>query len=423
MKHIILLCDGMADHKQPQLENLTPMQKAKKPYMDKLAETAEIGLVKTIPDGMPPGSDIGNLSILGCDPKSNYSGRSPFEAANIGVDLSSDDVAMRCNLVTLSEDATLEDCTMLDYCADDISTKEARLIIETLQENLGNEQLNFYCGTSYRHCLVYKTNTDDFGGLVPPHDILDENIKQHLPKTSFSKNSEKLRELTDKSREILKNHPVNLKRIKDGKRPANAIWLWGEGRKVPLIPFEEKYKIKGAMISAVDLLKGIAVLSGMKNIHVDGATGYIDTNFEGKANAALSALKSGIDFVYIHIEAPDECGHRGEFGNKVRAIEYIDKRVLKLLIEGLKDEDFKILILSDHATPLELRTHTAEPVPFLLYESVNSIYVPSSIEERTRENVHLSLNDDSKFDENIAAKTKIFYNDACILIEKLVNKL
>lgn len=364
MKHIILLCDGMADRPCPQLQDQTPMQVADKPAMDALAAMGQIGLVKTVPDGMTPGSDVANLSVLGYDVRQCYTGRSPLEAANIGIDLADDDMALRCNLVTLSEQDDYFGKSMADYCADDIGTEQADAIIQTLQQHLGGGEFDFHTGTAYRHCLVWHHAPDDIGKLTPPHDIPGQPVASHLPQC------QPLLDLMRRSVEILKDHPVNQQRMQSGHRPANAIWLWGQGRRPQLQPFTERYGKNGAMVSAVDLLKGIARLSGMRVCEVEGATGYIDTNFDGKMQAAYDALANGCDFVYIHVEAPDECGHRGEVQNKVRAIEEIDRRILRPLLEKLPAlGDFSILILPDHPTPLSIRTHAADPVPYLLYRS------------------------------------------------------
>jgi len=367
MKYLILLCDGMSDYPVEKLDDLTPMQYAKKPNMDRLAKVSELGLVKTVQESMKPGSDVANLSVLGYDPQVYYTGRSPLEAGSIGVDMKPTDISLRCNLVTLSDEENFLEKTMLDYCAEDISSAEAAILIEHVNKNLGNEIFSFYSGVSYRHLLIWNNGTLDVGLLVPPHDILDKKIKPYINQTP---NSKALYALMEKSCELLKEHPVNLERIKKGKRPANSIWLWGEGIKRDFTSFEEKFGLKGAMISAVDLLKGIGKFIGMEVIEVEGATGYLDTNFNGKATAAVNALKSGKDLVYLHVEAPDECGHRAEIEGKVKAIELIDEKVLKPFLEAFEgDEDIKILICPDHATPLSLRTHTHDPVPFLIYDS------------------------------------------------------
>ena len=368
MKYLVLLCDGMADIPNEALNNKTPMECANKPYMDKLCRTAEIGLCKTVADGLKPGSDVANLSVMGYDPNVCYTGRSPLEAASIGVDLKDTDVALRCNIVTLSNEEKYENKTMVDYCAGDISTEEAHKIIETVEKELGNEIYKFYGGVSYRHCLVVDNGTTDLGTLTPPHDISGRVITEYL---SDSENAKPLIDLMKKSYDILKDHPVNIERRKKGLNEANSIWLWGEGVKPRLQNFKEKNGVKGTVISAVDLLKGIGICGGMDTPDVPNTTGYIDTDFEGKTNAAIDAFKNGSDLVYLHFEAPDECGHRGEAQNKVKAIELIDSRSLKLLLEYLENsgEDYRILIMPDHPTPLCTMTHSREPVPYLLFDS------------------------------------------------------
>ena len=368
MKYLVMLCDGMADYPVDELGGKTPLEAAATPNMDKLAETASVGLVKTVADGLKPGSDVANLSVLGYNPDDCYTGRSPLEAGSIGIDMKDTDVSLRCNLVTLTDEQVYEDKTILDYCADDISTAEAEELVKYLAENLNSDEFCFYSGVSYRHCLIWNNGTLDIGTMTPPHDITGKPIKEYVP---AHPNAEKLYELMKKSYELLKDHPVNIERIKKGLRPANSIWLWGEGVRANLVDFKEKYGLKGSMISAVDLLKGIGKFSGMNVVNVDGATGYIDTNFEGKAAAAVSEFENGQDFVYIHVEAPDECGHRHEIENKVKSIELIDKYVLEPVVEYLKStgEAFRVLITPDHATPLSLKTHTNDPVPFMIYDS------------------------------------------------------
>ncbi|MCL2108488.1 MAG: cofactor-independent phosphoglycerate mutase [Oscillospiraceae bacterium] len=366
MKHLVLLCDGMSDRPVRELGGLTPMEAAKKPHMDRLCATAELGMVKTVQDDMPPGSDVANLSVLGYDPGVYYSGRSPLEAAGAGVTMKPSDVSFRCNLVTLSDEPDFRGKTMLDYCAGDISSEEADVLIKFIDENLSKPPFKFHSGVSYRHLLIRDNGTLEVGALTPPHDILDKKIADYI---NPNPHSHELYALMEKSAELLKNHPVNLERVKNGKRPANSIWLWGEGKSRAFPSFREKFGLTGAMISAVDLLKGIGKSVGMDVINVPGATGYLDTNFEGKANAAIAALKAGADLVYLHVEAPDECGHRAEVAGKVKAIELIDERILKLVLDAFEHEPIKILICPDHPTPLELRTHTNEPVPFLIYDS------------------------------------------------------
>ncbi len=367
MKYLVMLCDGMADEPFVGLGNKTPMELAKKPCMDALAKNAELGLVKTVQDGMKPGSDVANLAVLGYDAKKYYSGRSPLEAASIGIDLKETDVTFRCNLVTLSDEAEYSDKTMIDYCADDISSAEAKILVEYIEEKLGNSEFSYYPGVSYRHCLVWNNGVVDGHNLTPPHDITDRPIKEYIPQGN---DVDKLYDMMKKSYDLLKDHPVNLERMKRGKRPANSIWLWGEGTKPALDSFEEKFSKKGSMISAVDLLKGIALCANMRSVDVDAATGYIDTNFEGKCEAAIEEFKRGQDLVYIHVEAPDECGHRGEAENKIKSIELIDEKILTPVVDFLKSyDDFAVLICPDHPTPLNIKTHSSDPVPYLIYSS------------------------------------------------------
>lgn len=371
MKYLVMLCDGMADEPNEALGNSTPMEKANKPCMDSLAAKAEVGIVKTVAEGLKPGSDVANLSVLGYEPAVYYSGRSPLEAASIGIDLKDTDVTLRCNLVTLSDDEDYENKTILDYCADDISSEEAKILIEYIQEKLGNDVFRFYPGVSYRHCLVWSNGNPHPGVLTPPHDITGKVITDYIPKGEAV---DELYDLMKKSYDLLKDHPVNQARIARGKRPANSIWLWGEGTKPLLDNFSEKFGIKGSMISAVDLLKGIAICAGMNSVDVEGATGYLDTNFDGKCKAAIEEFKKGADLVYIHVEAPDECGHRGEIENKVKAIEMIDEHILAPVVEFLRGyDDFAVLVCPDHPTPLSIRTHTSTPVPYLIYDSKNEI--------------------------------------------------
>ena len=289
MKYLVLLCDGMADYPVPELGNKTPMGASYTPNMDKLAKKGVIGLVKTVADNMKPGSDVANLSVLGYDPQIYYTGRSPLEAGSIGIDMKDTDVSFRCNLVTLSDEPNYEDKTILDYCADDISTEEAKELVEYLEENLGNDEFRLYSGVSYRHCLIWNNGTLDVGDLTPPHDITGKPIKEYIPK---HENAKKLYEMMVKSYDLLKDHPVNKAREARGLKPANSMWLWGEGKRASLMPFTEKYGLKGSMISAVDLLKGIGKFAAMNVVNVPRATGYMDTNFEGKAQAASEAKRS-----------------------------------------------------------------------------------------------------------------------------------
>ncbi len=367
MKYVIVLGDGMADRPIEELGGLTPLEYAKTPEMDALAKAGEIGMVHTIPDGMSPGSDTANLSVLGYDPKVYYSGRSPLEALSIGVDMKPTDVSLRCNIVTLSEDEeNYEDRKILDHSSGEISTEEAAVLIEAVKKGLETELYKFYVGTSYRHLLIW--DEGQVVDLTPPHDVLGQTIGQYLPKDA------NLREMMKKSYEILVNHPINAARKKKGLNPANSCWFWGAGTRPALSSFEEKTGLKGAMVSAVDLLKGIAVGASMKNLTVEGANGGLNTNYEGKAQAAVDALtKEGCDFVYVHLEAPDEMGHQGSVKKKVQAIENLDARVIAPIKAGLAKagEDFRMLVMPDHPTPICLRTHTGDSVPYLLYDSTD----------------------------------------------------
>jgi len=402
MKYVVVLGDGMADYRMPQLGNRTPLQCADKPNIDFLAANGETGMVRTIPEGIPPGSDAANLSVMGYDPKKYYTGRSPLEAVSMGVELSETDLAFRCNLVTLGICGDYEDAVMIDYSADEISTEEAGILMRELNRQLGTDEISFHPGISYRHCMVWH-NGKGVRKMTPPHDILEKNIKTYLPSGDFS---DVLMTLQKKSWQILKDHPVNKSRLSRGMRPANSIWLWGEGRKPAIPKFTEKYGIEGSVVSAVDLIKGIGICAGLEPVDVEGATGNINTNFKGKAEAALNELKKGKDFVYVHIEAPDECGHRFETENKVRSIELIDKLVVGTLLEGLAAyDDYSILVLPDHPTPLSLRTHTPEPVPYIIYRK--SSHKPSGL---------------AGYDEFQAQKTGIFINEGHTLMDRFLQK-
>ncbi len=401
MKYAVILGDGMADYPQEFLGGKTPLDLAKKPFIDGLCKVSEVGLCKTVADGLKPGSDVANLSVLGYDPKECYTGRSPLEAASIGIALKDTDVTARANLVTLSDEENFADKTMIDYSAGEISTAEAKVLINYLAEKLNDGKYRLYSGVSYRHCLVVD-NGKIAGDLTPPHDITGKPVKGHLPTSETGK---EYLALMERSAELLKNHPVNLLRIKAGKRPASSLWFWGEGTKPKLQSFKERYGLNGAMISAVDLLKGIGKLTGMRVIEVEGATGNYDTNFQGKANAALDALKTD-DFVYIHMEAPDECGHHGDAEHKIYSIEQIDG-VVKTIAEGLKarGEDFSLLILPDHPTPLNVMTHVSDPVPYILYNSAKT------------ENGGAE-----KYCETEAAKTGVFADSGVSLMRKFLGK-
>ena len=365
MKYLVLLCDGMADRPTETLRGHTPMELAHKPHMDALAASAAVGMVKTVPDGMKPGSDVANLSVMGYDPAACYTGRSPLEAANMGLTLSPGQYAIRCNLVTLGGSGPYPARTMEDYCAGDIGSGEAAELVRFLDQHLP-AGMRLYPGVSYRHCLVWDNPEEDLGDLTPPHDIPGQVIGPYLPAGKAAP----LRQVMEQAAELLAGHPVNLARVSAGKRPANGVWFWGQGRQAALPSFAGKWGLKGAVISAVDLIKGIGRLAGMQVIDVPGATGYIDTNFSGKAEAAVRAFREGADLVYLHVEAPDECGHRGEAENKVEAIERIDREILGPVLSALPEMgDFRVMVLPDHPTPLDVRTHTADPVPFLLYDS------------------------------------------------------
>ncbi len=365
MKYVIVLGDGMADRPLEELQGMTPLEYAKTPNMDKLAAAGEIGMVHTIPDGMSPGSDTANLSVLGYDPNIYYSGRSPLEALSIGVDMKPTDVSLRCNLVTLSEEEEkYEDRKILDHSSGEISTSDAAVLLEAVRKELETDIYKFYVGTSYRHLLIW--DQGKVMELTPPHDVLGQAVGQYLPEDEI------LRGMMKKSYDILANHPINIERKKQGLNPANSCWFWGAGTRPALSSFQEKTGLSGAMISAVDLLKGIAVGASMRNILVEGANGGLHTNYKGKAQAAVDVLtKENYDFVYIHVEAPDEMGHQGSVEKKVQAIEYLDERVIAPVKSGLEQagEPFRMLVMPDHPTPISIRTHTADDVPYLLYDS------------------------------------------------------
>lgn len=369
MKYIIVLGDGMADEPIEELGNKTPLSYADTPVLDLLSKKSEIGLVHTIPDGMSPGSDTANLSVLGYDPKIYYTGRSPLEALSIGVDMKASDISLRCNIVTLSEEnVPYEKRKIVDHSSSEISTKEAEVLLEAIREQLETDIYKYYLGTSYRHLLIW--DKGQVVDLTPPHDILGKVVGEYLPQ------NEELKNMMKKSYDVLVNHPINLARKEKGLNPANSIWFWGAGTRPALSSFEEKNGKKGAMISAVDLLKGIAVGAGMKNIVVEGADGTLHTNYQGKADAAVKAvLKDGYDFVYVHVEAPDEMGHQGSVSKKIQAIEYLDKKVINSIFNQMKNSgvDFRMMILPDHPTPICVRTHTSDPVPYLLYDSSNEL--------------------------------------------------
>ena len=367
MKYVIVLGDGMAGEPLEILGGKTTLEAAVTPVMDEMSKVSEQGIARMVPKGMAPGSDTANLSVAGYDPRIYYTGRSPLEALSIGVQMANDDVAFRCNIVTLTEEEPYEEKTIIDHSSGEISTEDAAVLLDAVRRELARDGYEFYVGTSYRHLLIWK------GGkvveLTPPHDILTKKIGEYLPQ------DEALREMMKKSFDILKDHPINIERKKQGKNPANSIWFWGAGTRPSLTSFEEKTGKKGVMISAVDLLKGIAVGAGMGLKIVEGANGGLHTNYEGKAQAAIDALtKEGYDFAYIHVEAPDEMGHQGSVENKIQAIEWLDERIIGPVKEGLEKagEDFRMLILPDHPTPIRVRTHTGTPVPYMLYDSTKA---------------------------------------------------
>lgn len=365
MKYLVILGDGMADEPIEALGGKTPLEYADTPNLDRLSKFSEVGMVHTIPDGMKPGSDTANLSVLGYDPQKYYSGRSPLEALSIGVPMRDDDIAIRCNIVTISEeDVPFEERTIIDHSSSEISTEDCAVLLRAVSDRLANDTYRFYVGTSYRHCLIW--NGGSVVELTPPHDVLGQTIGQYLPEDAV------LREMMRQSYDILVNHPINLERKKQGLNPANCCWFWGAGTKPQLASFQEKTGKKGMMVSAVDLLKGIAVGAGMGVALVEGANGGLHTNYAGKVDAAVKALiQEGYDFAYIHVEAPDEMGHQGSVERKVQAIQYLDTQVIGPAVEKLEasGEDFRLLILPDHPTPIRARTHTSDNVPYLLYDS------------------------------------------------------
>lgn len=389
MKYVVILGDGMADYPQEVLKGKTPLDLANKPFIDSLAKESTVGICKTIPNGLKPGSDVANLSVLGYKVEDCYTGRSPLEAASIGIELKDTDVTARANTVTLSNEENFEDKTMIDYSAGEITTKESTELINYLAKHLNTDKYKLYSGISYRHCFVVD-NGELAGDLTPPHDITGKKIKEYLPKSKVGK---EYLEIMKKSYELLKDHPINVERIKQGKNPATCLWFWGEGTKPKLENFKKRTGLNGCMISAVDLLKGIGKLSGMKVIEVEGATGNYDTNFSGKANACLKALDGGADFCYIHMEAPDECGHHGDAQHKIYSIEQIDG-VVKTVVNGLKErgEQFKILLCPDHPTPISIMTHVSDPIPFMIYDSTKKLeYNANSYTEKDAKDTGLYI--------------------------------
>lgn len=399
MKYIVILGDGMADEPIDALGGKSPLACAETPVMDELASKGEMGMVQNVPAGMAPGSDVANLSVLGYDPAVCYSGRSPLEALSVGVAMEPTDIVLRCNIVTLTEEEPYAKKTILDHSSGEISTADADILMDAIREAFNSDEFQYYTGTSYRHITIWKNGT--MPQLEPPHDHLTQVIGPYLPQET------KLRAMMEKSFDILNTHPLNLERAAKGKNKANSLWFWGAGTKPSLQNFTEKTGLKGAMVSAVDLLKGIAVGAGMKVYQVPGATGSIDTNFEGKAQAAIDALtKDGCDFVYVHVEAPDEMGHQGLLKEKIQSIEYLDRRLIAPVKKAMEDagEDFRMLVLPDHPTPIRLRTHTGDPVPYVLYDST-----------RQRKSIR-------KYTEAEAEATGNYEPNGYRLIERLLNK-
>ncbi|MBN1255872.1 MAG: cofactor-independent phosphoglycerate mutase [Deltaproteobacteria bacterium] len=397
MKYFVLIGDGMADRPLKELGGKTPLMAARTPNMDALATGGEIGLVRTIPQGLPKGSEIANLSIFGYDPRQYYTGRGPLEAASMGVELGPEDVAFRVNLVTL--EAVGGSVIMEDYSAGHISTEEGKAIIQALDKDLGNAVFRFYPGVSYRHLLVWNGKGDKIE-TTPPHDITEQEIGEYLP---TGEDAQELIKLMTDTQILLKNHPINQSRLQAGKRAANATWPWGQGRAPHMPSFAERFGLSGGVISAVDLIKGIGISAGLRAIAVPGATGYLDTNYQGKAEYALKALEQD-DFVYLHVEAPDEASHNGDLQAKIAAIEDFDKKVVGTIVKGMKNRgDYRIMVLPDHPTPLELRTHADDPVPFLIYDSTDK-----------------STSGAKGFDEQTAAKSGIVINEGHTLMERLV---
>ncbi len=410
-KYIVLLGDGMADRPVDELGGRTPLLAARTPNMDRIASEGVLGMVRTLPEGMPLGSDVANLTVLGYDPKAVYTGRSPIEAAGMGVELGPGDVAYRCNLVTLGRggsdglDTDLAgelkpEFIMVDFAGGHPGDEEAGSLVSTLAKELGEEEIEFHPSVSYRHLMVWRKGLQDLT-VSPPHDLTDGRIGIGWPRGPAS---EKILDLMTRSVGLLARHPVNARRASEGKKPVNAIWLWGQGVKPGMNNFRDVYGLDGAMITAVDLMRGLAVSIGFEVIIVPGATGYLDTNYEGKASAALKALER-VDIVYLHVEAPDEAGHSGSLENKIRAMEDFDSRVVGPVLEGLKElGPHRVLLLPDHATPLEIKTHSEEAVPFAIYDS------------------RISGGSGETYDEASAASTGIHIENGYELMGKFIRK-
>jgi 2,3-bisphosphoglycerate-independent phosphoglycerate mutase len=401
MKYLVLIPDGMADERVEALGDRTPMEAAKKPCMDHLASKAWVGLVSNVPEGMVPESDTANMAILSFDPKIYSRGRSPLEAISMGLEMAPDETAYRCNVVTLSDEGEYEQKIMLDHSADEITTAEADELIKTLEAHFGNDMRHFYTGVSYRHCILWKNGNDTYD-FSRPHDIIGRTIAEYLPKEENG--GGEFYRLMKESYDVLNHHPVNEARQARGLKPANSAWLWSPGKKPRLPDFSEKWGLNGTVISAVDLIKGIGLCAGMRSVDVEGATGNVHTNYDGKAQAAISAFRDGADFVYVHVEGPDECGHRAEMENKVLSIELIDQKILAPVYEYLKScgEPFKIMVLPDHPTPLRIRTHSIAPVPFFMYDS-------------EKEN-----SGTASFSEAAAAETGVYISEGHTLLSRFI---
>jgi len=406
MKYIIIIPDGMADLGIKKLGGKTPMEFAYTPVMDSLSASAEMGLVKTIPAGLPPGSDTANLSVMGYDPLIYHTGRSPLEAVSLGIELKEDDMVFRCNLVTLSNESGYREKRMIDYSAGEISSEDSAILIDYIKAGLETGNIKFYSGVSYRNIMVWNKGPGSTR-LTPPHDILEKKIAQYLPSGD---GSEVIMKLMEESGRMLPAHPLNRSRLDRGSRPANSIWLWGQGKKPYLDDFYDKYGLRGSVISAVDLIRGIGICAGLETVKVEGITGTINTNLDGKAKAAVNEVLSGKDFVYVHIEAPDECSHQGSLGDKVKAIEMIDEKIVGHIRAGMdkSKEEYRLMILPDHPTPISLRTHTAEPVPFLIFDS--------------REAKGSDMKKSSGFNEKTAASTGIMVGKGHMLVDRLFER-
>ena len=402
MKYIIILIDGAGDYAIESLGNKTPLEMAKTPFMDELAQRGEIGLVKTIPNGMQPGSDVANLAVMGYAPEKYHTGRSPLEAASMGVPLTDTDTTFRCNLVTLTEEENYSEKTILDHSAGDITTEEATQLILDIRESLQSDSILFYPGVSYRHLILWKEGPYDFD-LTAPHDILTKTITEYLPK---GPHKNLIYNMMEKSYNLLIDHPINIARKKRGLNPANSIWIWGEGKKPRLDSFYDKFHLKGSVISAVDLINGIGILAGLHPIKIEGATGTIHTNFDGKGKAAVDSLLNGDDFVYLHLEAPDECGHQGDLDGKIKSLEIIDEKIIGVIKNAMEKakEDYRIMVLPDHMTPITLRTHTSDPVPYMIFDSSSNTQT------------------ENRFTEKMGKASEIFFENGPSLVDYFINK-